>query len=157
MSWGTKGDNTISTDLGVASTSKKDEGKIELQMPTDQKDLNQAWEEDWAEIQKPAPKAESKPDPSTVRDDYYKQFRTNVVLGWVLSNGALIAAISSTQLANLLAPSDTITNTQKASVSNFYVSNKFFSFVLYSVAALAAFRFFGSMVYLVQAVFGRGR
>jgi len=156
VSWGTKGDNVVSTDLGIANVTKKEDGKIDVQMPTDQKDLNQAYDEDWAELQKPAEKEVTKADASTVRDDYYKQFRTNVVLAWILTNGALIAAISSTQLANLLAPSQTQVTTH-ATVNNFYVSNKFFSFVLYSVAALAMFRFIGSFVYIVQAVFGRGR
>jgi len=33
-----------------------------------------------------APKTESKPDPATEQEDYYKTFRMNVLFVWILSN-----------------------------------------------------------------------
>lgn len=160
VSWGTKGDNTVSTDLGIANVKKSEKGgkeEVDLQIPTDQKDINKAYEEDLEILRTPPPPEEQKVDAKTAQDDYYKQFRTNVVLAWILTNGALVAAISSTQLATLLSPSETRMIGGQTSASNFFVSNRFFSFVLYSVAALAAVRFIGSFIYILFAVFGRGR
>jgi chitin synthase len=160
VSWGTKGDNVVSTDLGVAVTKKDSKGgkdEVDIQIPTDQKDINQAYEEDCQALATPPPKETSKPDAKTAQEDYYKQFRTNIVLAWLLTNGALVAVISSTQFATLLSPADLRQLPGQASSQNFFVSNKFFAFVLYSVAALALVRFIGSFIYIMLAIFGRGR
>ena len=45
MSWGTKGDNKVSTDLGVVATSGKDKATVEASVPTDQRDINAAYED----------------------------------------------------------------------------------------------------------------
>lgn len=160
VSWGTKGDNTVSTDLGIANVKKGGKGgkqEVDVQVPLDQKDINLAYEEDLKVLQTPPPPEEKKIDAKTVQDDYYKQFRSNVVLAWILSNGILIALISSVSLASLLKPSETRIVGREVTPSNFYLSNKFFAFVLYSVAALALFRFVGSFIYILFAVFSRGR
>jgi hypothetical protein len=44
VSWGTKGDNKVSTDLGVVATSK-DKSTVEASVPTDQRDINAAYED----------------------------------------------------------------------------------------------------------------
>jgi len=158
VSWGTKGDNVVSTDLGVANVKKDgDKDKVDIQMPTDQKDINKAYEEELAVLQTPAPVESSKPDAKTAQEDYYKQFRTSIVIAWLLSNGLLVALIASTTLANLLQPNETVIKTGSAGSSNFYVSNRFFAFILYSVAVLAFIRFVGSFTYILFAVFGKGR
>jgi len=157
VSWGTKGDNVISTDLGVASIKKGEKEAVDVPVPSDQKDINKAYEEDLQVLSTPPPKETQTVDSKTAQEDYYKQFRTNVVLAWLITNGGLIAAITSTQLASLLSPSSNQIVASQVSVDNFFVSNMFFSFVLYSVAALAAFRFVGSFIYLVFAIIGRGR
>lgn len=56
--------------------------------------------------------------------DSYRAIRTNVVLAWTLTNGALVAAILSTSAG------DTVTTTR---------SNIYMAFLLYSVAG-APFR-----------------
>jgi chitin synthase len=39
------------------------------------------------------PKVEQKRDASTKQEDYYRNFRTNVLLAWTLSNGLLGAVV----------------------------------------------------------------
>lgn len=45
VSWGTKGDNKVSTDLGVVATTGKDKTTVEASVPTDQRDINAAYED----------------------------------------------------------------------------------------------------------------
>jgi len=87
VSWGTKGDNKVSTDLGVISAGKgENKNEFEVALPTPETAINAAYEDDIHVFSSKAPKMESKPDPTTEQDDYYKTFRTNVLLIWTLSN-----------------------------------------------------------------------
>lgn len=48
ISWGTKGDNKVSTDLGVVEVKKDGkDGKtmVEVNVPTEEKDINAAYED----------------------------------------------------------------------------------------------------------------
>ena len=75
VSWGTKGDNKVSIDLGVVSTGKN-KNEVEVAVPTEDKDLNAAYEDAIHILSTKPPKVESKPDPATEQEDYYKGFRT---------------------------------------------------------------------------------
>jgi chitin synthase len=91
VSWGTKGDNKVSTDLGVVSAGTGDnKNEVEVAVPTAETDINAAYEDAIHVLSSKAPKAESKPDPATQQEDYYKTFRTNVLLVWTLSNVSAI-------------------------------------------------------------------
>lgn len=39
ISWGTKGDNGVAKDLGVVTKVSKEEGEVELELPTDPQDI----------------------------------------------------------------------------------------------------------------------
>ncbi|KIK44999.1 glycosyltransferase family 2 protein [Suillus luteus UH-Slu-Lm8-n1] len=94
VSWGTKGDNKVSTDLGVVNAGKGDnKNEVEVAVPTAETDINAAYEDAMHVLSTKPPKADSKPDPTTQQEDYYKTFRTNVLLVWTLSNALLAAAI----------------------------------------------------------------
>lgn len=87
VSWGTKGDNKVNTDLGVVSASKGDnKNEVEVSVPTAETDINAAYEDAIHVLKSKPPKEESKIDPATQQEDYYKTFRTNVLLVWTLSN-----------------------------------------------------------------------
>ncbi|KAI0345496.1 glycosyltransferase family 2 protein [Trametopsis cervina] len=139
VSWGTKGDNKVSTDLGVvATTGKKNE--VEVSVPTEEKDIDAAYE-DAIEVLSAKPlKSDSKPDPQTEQEDYYRAFRTKVLLVWTLSN-ALLAAII-------------VTATGKASEKGAHNTvNGYMAFILFSVAGLAFIRFIGSTSYMLVRLF----
>jgi len=139
VSWGTKGDNTVAKDLGTVATSKGGK-EVEAVVPTDEKDINSLYEDALHVLNTKPPKVESKPDPSTQQEDYYRSFRTNVLLAWVLTNALLGAAITSTN--------------DKASDAG---ANKavagYMTFLLYSVAGLAFIRFVGSSAYMIIRLF----
>ncbi|KAJ8521700.1 hypothetical protein ONZ45_g1634 [Pleurotus djamor] len=136
VSWGTKGDNKVSTDLGVVTTGKN-KNEVEVNVPTAETDINAAYEDAIAVLAEKPPKAESKPDPATQQEDYYRSFRTNVLLAWTLSN-ALLAALIVTTLNR-----DSANSAVKG----------YMAFLLYSVAGLAFVRFVGSTTYMIVRLF----
>lgn len=75
VSWGTKGDNKVSTDLGVVTTGKN-KNEVEVAVPTAETDINAAYEDAIHVLSTKPPKAEEKRDEATEQEDYYKTFRT---------------------------------------------------------------------------------
>lgn len=73
------------------------------------------------------------------QEDYYKGFRSAVVLVWMFCNFALAAVVLSTTGLERLNPKSS--NTQRATI--------YMAVVLWSVAGLSAFRFCGAVWFLV--------
>lgn len=71
VSWGTKGDNSIATDLGVVKSKKDATGEhtVEVAVPTEEKDLNAQYEEACLDLtKKVAPQAQHR-DAKTKQED----------------------------------------------------------------------------------------
>ena len=49
---------------------------VEVDVPAEQKDIDAAYEDAIHVLQTKPPKTESKPDPQTQQEDYYRSFRT---------------------------------------------------------------------------------
>jgi chitin synthase len=94
VSWGTKGDNTVKTDLGVVKTGS--DNKVEVNIPSKDEDIDQEYNRVLEILKKPRQEEKQKRDASTKQEDYYKSFRTRVVLGWLITNLALIVGILHT-------------------------------------------------------------
>jgi len=75
VSWGTKGDNKVSTDLGVVKVSKGDNA-VEVAVPTTETDINAAYEDAIHVLSTKPPKEEKKVDAATEQEDFYRNFRT---------------------------------------------------------------------------------
>ncbi|KAL1919164.1 uncharacterized protein VTP21DRAFT_2546 [Calcarisporiella thermophila] len=135
VSWGTKGDNKVSVDLGVAVAAKQDE--VEIELPTEQKDINAMYDEALADLKQKRVDQHQSRDAKTKMEDYYKSFRTHLVLAWIACNAILVAVITSQGFDPLFTGGQTL-------------GNKYMSFLLWCVAGLAAFRFLGSIAYLIQ-------
>ncbi|KAI9817051.1 MAG: Chitin synthase, class 1 [Thelocarpon impressellum] len=137
ITWGTKGDDKAEA---LPTATLKPGGKVDVNIPTDDGDLNAQYE---AEMKKIAVKAEVEkkvPSPSEKQEDYYKGFRSAVVLIWIFCNFTLGAVVLSTAGLDKVSvkPTDT------AQRSTIYMA-----VVLWSVAGLSLFRFIGAMWFLV--------
>lgn len=130
VTWGTKGDNILRTDLGAAK-GKSGGNVVELEMPSEQLDIDSGYDEalrnlrDRIEVEKPGVSEAQQ------QEDYYRAVRTYMVIVWLVCNAILAMAVSE-------AYSETSTG------ENFYLK-----FILWSVAAVALFRAIGSTTFLV--------
>ena len=130
ITWGTKGDNVASTDLGAAKAKNKGKGEVvELEMPSEQLDIDSGYDEalrnlrDRVEVPKPRVSDEQK------QEDYYRAVRTYMVVIWMVSNAVFAMAVSEAYSGTNVT-------------SNFYLK-----FILWSVAGLAIFRAIGSSAF----------
>ncbi|CAO3670727.1 unnamed protein product [Rhizopus stolonifer] len=138
VSWGTKGDNSVATDLGVVKAKKDGSGDmaVEVEVPVEEKDINAAYIDAQVELSKKVEPEKSHRDAKTKQEDYYRSFRTRLVLAWIVSNLALVVAIANTTVISI---------DNKATI--------YLGFILWSVAALSAIRFTGSTLYLIFKIF----
>ena len=81
----------MKTDLGVVEAG--DGNKVEVEIPTRDEDIDQKYDRALAILTRPGPKEKRSRDASTRQEDYYKSFRTRVVLFWLISNLGLIIGI----------------------------------------------------------------
>lgn len=131
VSWGTKGDNTIHTDLGAAIGGGKGEEMVELEMPSEQLDIDSGYDEALRNLRD---RLEAPPEPiseAQEHEDYYRAVRTYMVVVWMVTNGGLAIGI-----------------TEAFGVQHVR-GNWYLICLLWAVAAVAFFRAIGSMAYLV--------
>lgn len=128
VTWGTKGDNIVRTDLGGATGKGQ---TVELDMPSDQLDIDSGYDEalrnlrDRLEVPKPVVSE------AQLQEDYYKSVRTYMVVSWMIANGILAMAIS------------------EAYSNRGIGDNVYLRFILWSVAGLAVFRAIGSTIFAI--------
>jgi len=131
----------MKTDLGVVKVGS--DNKVEVDVPSKDEDIDHEYDRVLKILAKPRPEEKQKRDASTKQEDYYKSFRTRVVLAWLISNLALIVGILH---SNASITGISVSGSQTT-------ANVYLTVVLWSVAALAAFRFIGSMLYLIIRLF----
>jgi chitin synthase len=128
ITWGTKGDNVMKTDLGGAI------GKgttVELEMPSEQLDIDSGYDEALRNLRDRIVVPKRPISESQMQEDYYKSVRTYMVVSWMVANGILAMAVSEVY-------------SNKGIGDNFYLR-----FILWSVASLAIFRALGSTTFAV--------
>jgi chitin synthase len=143
VSWGTKGDNGVNTDLGVVKGKKTKDGEheVEVSAPTEQKDLNEQYDEACLDLKATFVPPPEKVDAKTQQEDYYRSFRTKLVTSWIFSNLVLVVIIINGQ--DVLSWFGTYN--QRATL--------YLGFILWSVAGLSAVRFIGAILYLIMKIF----
>jgi chitin synthase len=84
ISWGTKGDNVAAKDLGTVTTApgKKNANEVEAEVPTDEKDIDELYQDAMHVLQSKKPKEVKKVNLSQKQDDYYANFRTKFVISF---------------------------------------------------------------------------
>lgn len=148
VTWGTKGDNGSSKDLGGAKKVKGDDGKemMEVELPTAREDVESLWQASRNALKvKPIEEKEHR-DAATKQADHDRNSRTNVVLAWLGTNMAMIVIFTSKAFTEWAA-----NHFQSASHTTF---NPYLTVLFYALAGLSAVRFCGSALYLVFRVFG---
>ncbi len=138
ITWGTKGDDKAEK---LPSANLKPGGKVDVNIPLDDGDLNDQYEAEMRVISAKAPKEVSSVSPSEKQEDYYKGFRSMVVLFWIFSNLSLAAVILSTGLDQLYQGDASQTEESRAVI--------YMKVILFSVAALSLFRFIGATWFLI--------
>lgn len=142
ITWGTKGDDKAEK---LPSAHLKPGGKVDVNIPQDDGDLNAQYEAELQKFALKAPKEVQVISEEERQADYYKGFRSAVVLAWVFCNFALGAVVLSA------AGLDEF-DKQSSSGSDFTENQRsliYMEVVLWSVAALSIFKFTGAMWYLV--------
>ncbi|CDS10052.1 hypothetical protein LRAMOSA02729 [Lichtheimia ramosa] len=151
VSWGTKGDNSMPMDLGVASkpvNTEKGIEEVEVEMAEEQEMIDKYYDAALQNLQiKQDIVTQSRP-PHMKQDDYYRGFRTRLVLAWIGCNALLVAFVTSGSFRSFLSTDDQTEEEYMREVSMSYTG-----VVLWTVAAMSAFRFFGSMMYLLLRCF----
>ncbi|OAA70804.1 class 2 chitin synthase [Akanthomyces lecanii RCEF 1005] len=128
ITWGTKGDNVLKTDLGGAVGKGQ---TVELEMPSEQLDIDSGYDEALRNLRDRLAVAKPDVSESQLQEDYYKSVRTYMVVTWMVANGILAMAVSEIY-------------SNKGIGDNFYLR-----FILWSVAALAVFRALGSTTFAI--------
>lgn len=136
ITWGTKGDDKAEK---LPSANLKPGGKVDVSIPTDDGDLNAQFEAEMAKFAVKAPEEVREISPGEKQEDYYKGFRSSVVLFWMFCNFGLAAVVlNAGGLQRLSVKTD---DNRRANI--------YMAVVLWSVAGLSAFRFVGAMWFLV--------
>ncbi|CAK7264655.1 Chitin synthase, class 2 [Sporothrix epigloea] len=128
VTWGTKGDNVMKTDLGGAVGKGS---TVELEMPSEQLDIDSGYDEALRNLRDRVEVPAAPASEAQMQEDYYKSVRTYMVVSWMIANGILAMAVSEAYGSSGIG-------------SNFYLR-----FILWSVAALALFRAVGSTTFAV--------
>ncbi|KAJ3133279.1 Chitin synthase, class 2 [Irineochytrium annulatum] len=145
VSWGTKGiDKADPLVHVVAKQDKSGKQVVAVEVPAD----GQGADAEWARLQNELKDAKSglaarketnSTDGQTLHDDFYKQFRTNTLMLWLVTNGVLCYVFTSPSIVRAMFPN----TASKQSV------NPYLTFLFWSVAVISLIRFLASCVYLV--------
>ncbi|KAF2455032.1 chitin synthase-domain-containing protein [Lineolata rhizophorae] len=126
VTWGTKGDNIINTDLGSARGRGPGGDVVTLEMPSEQLDIDSGYDEALRNLRDRVEAPGAPVSEAQQQEDYYRAVRTYMVVVWMLANAVLAMAVSEAYAAVDVA-------------DNFYLK-----FILWSVASVALFRAIGS-------------
>ena len=127
VTWGTKGDNVIHTDLGAAKG--KGDKVVELEMPSEQLDIDSGYDEALRNLRDRLEVPKAGVSEYQQQEDYYRAVRTYMVVAWMVANAILAMAVSEVYNSTHIS-------------ENFYLK-----FILWSVASLAIFRGCGSSTF----------
>ena len=130
VTWGTKGDNVIHTDLGAAVSGKGN--TVQLEMPSEQLDIDSGYDEALRNLRDRLEVPGDSISDAQQQEDYYKSVRTYMVVSWMVANAVLAMAVSE-------------------AYNSIHINNNFYlKFILWSVAGVAIFRALGSSAFGVM-------
>ena len=127
VTWGTKGDNVIHTDLGTAKVING--STVLMDMPSEQLDIDSGYDAALRNLRDRLEVPAAPLSESQMQEDYYRAVRTYMVSVWMIAN--LILAMIVTEIYPVGTGG----------------TNVYLSIVLWSVAGLALIRAVGSTTY----------
>ncbi|KAJ3196842.1 Chitin synthase, class 2 [Irineochytrium annulatum] len=149
ISWGTKGLDTAGALKPVVAQKKDGAAVVVTEVPSHHdEDIESEYDGLTKELQvqrhglKDRKEKESF-NAETEREDNFKQLRTNTLLLWLATNGILVYVFTSPRIVASIFPKAAANALSKTAV------NPYLTFLFWSVAALSAFRFLFSFVFLV--------
>lgn len=176
ISWGTRSEGPKS-DLGAVKAN--DSGKVEVELPTSTDLVDKYYLTEVERLSEPLDVDEpATPSSDDKRKDYYEMVRSLVVIAWIISNLALIGVIlnvggfqtligDKTEGSSSTSSSDSSTNSgsqsyvrraasdacQKIVSNSSTTSRVYMAVVLWSMCAMAAYRFIFSTTYFFLWLF----
>lgn len=131
VTWGTKGDNVLHTDLGAAKAIGSG-NTVEVEMPSEQLDIDSGYDVALRNLRDRVEAPQTPVSEGQLQEDYYKSVRTYMVAIWMTCNAILAMAVS------------------EAYPTGSYIKDNFYlAFILWSVAAVALFRALGSSAFAI--------
>ncbi|OZJ04329.1 hypothetical protein BZG36_02372 [Bifiguratus adelaidae] len=143
VQWGETAEKPPALGAAAVVTNKQGAQIATVEVPVKKSDINANYEEYLRDLSRPEIKAPSKRDKVTKQQDYYKLFRTNLILGWMFSNALLIIVLSSNSMMQWIA-----THISPVLASSAQSYNPYLTFILWSVLGFAVVRSAGSLFYL---------
>jgi chitin synthase len=122
---------------------------VTTDLPENQTDINNLYEKFLQSLPTKSRKATDTRkalDPKQAQEDFFRLFRTRVVLFWMGTNALLIMTLTTPEIAAYL---NIEIDGNGGNISGVENSNPYMAFILWSVAALSLVRFVGSVVYLI--------
>ncbi|OJJ33189.1 hypothetical protein ASPWEDRAFT_114414 [Aspergillus wentii DTO 134E9] len=129
VTWGTKGDNVVNTDLGAARIING--SLVELEMPSEQLDIDSGYDAALRNLRDRLEVPEPPPSENQMQEDYYRAVRTYMVSTWMIANLVLAMAVSEVYGVDSGG------------------TNVYLAIILWSVAGLAVVRAVGSTTYAI--------
>ncbi|KAK3687224.1 class 2 chitin synthase [Podospora appendiculata] len=126
VTWGTKGDNVMKTDLGGAIGKGS---TVELEMPSEQLDIDSGYDEALRNLRDRIEVPATPISEEQMQQDYYKSVRTYMVVLWMVANATLAMAVSEAYGTTGIG------------------DNVYLRIILWAVASLALFRAVGSTTF----------
>ncbi|KAK9488204.1 chitin synthase-domain-containing protein [Lipomyces starkeyi] len=143
VSWGTKGSDQADA-LPSAQVTKTDGDAAVIEEPDlNQEDIDLMFEATVKRALKKYEEPVNNEKPSL--DDSYRNFRTNLVIAWILTNVVIVLAITSSSLEGVIPSENASTRQDKR--------KNFFSFLLWATAIICLIRLMGNMVFLIKTSF----
>lgn len=136
VSWGNR-DVPQAKDLGTAKVADESGQLVMTVVPASEQEIEEAYLNTVEDLKVPPP-PEVKPKRQHNDDSYYAFIRTITVLAWMLTNAILVAVVLATG------------GSTDSTWDDYRNSTIFLTVILWVVAALAAFRLVGSVLYVLQ-------
>lgn len=157
ISWGTKG--FVAKPLGKVHS--KEDGTVKLEIPVSAREIDANFNKHREILMSEAPEeGQEEVSFEEKKTNYYAMVRSLVIILWVISNFIIVAVVLETggigQYESLdKMQSSTSTETTVSILPQ--RSTVYFSVILWLVAFMAAFRFIGCCLYVVQRFFRKLR